>query len=48
MRFIIKLAATVVAGTLLAGCGGEDFTGSYRAKNPSNSKVELVLNIHGN
>ncbi|MFO1612211.1 hypothetical protein QOT38_30775, partial [Pseudomonas aeruginosa] len=47
MRFIIKLAATVVAGTLLAGCGGEDFTGSYRAKNPSNSKVELVLNIHG-
>lgn len=33
MRFIIKLAATVVAGSLLAGCGGEDFTGSYRAKN---------------
>lgn len=31
----------------MAGCGGENFTGSYRAKNPSDSKAEFVLNIHG-
>lgn len=47
MDSITKFATTFVAGALLAGCGSEDFTGSYRASDPSNEKIELVLNIHG-
>lgn len=46
MRTLFKLAATVVAGSLLAGCGGEDFTGAYRFKD-SNMKGAMVLNVHG-
>jgi hypothetical protein len=46
MRIVHKLAAAIVACSLLAACGSEDFTGAYRFKN-SNSDKAMVLNIHG-
>ncbi|KAI2693088.1 hypothetical protein [Pseudomonas sp. TNT3] len=46
MRTLFELAATVVAASLLAGCGGEDFNGAYRFKD-SNVKGTMVLNVHG-
>ncbi|OOV91454.1 hypothetical protein [Pseudomonas sp. MF4836] len=46
MNPLFKLAAAVVAGSLLAGCGGDNFTGAYRFKSP-NSERTMVLNVHG-
>lgn len=46
MRTLIKFATAAVAGTLLSGCGGEDFTGAYRFKDSSMNGT-MVLNIHG-
>lgn len=46
MQTLFKLVATVVAGSILAGCGGDDFTGAYRFK-ASNSERTMVLNVHG-
>lgn len=43
---LFKLAATVVSGSLLAACGGEDFTGAYQFKD-SNMNGTMVLNVHG-
>lgn len=45
MRTLFKLAAAVVAGSLLTGCGGEDFTGAYRLQAPKD--LAFVLNIRG-
>lgn len=46
MHTLLKLMGAAVAGLFLAACGGEDFTGAYRFKDPGIQK-ELVLNIHG-
>ncbi|WP_339426588.1 hypothetical protein [Pseudomonas proteolytica] len=46
MSTFLKLVAIGVAGSLLAACGGEDFTGAYRFKD-SSMKGAMVLNIHG-
>lgn len=46
MRTLFKFAAVVVFGTVLSGCGDEDFTGAYRFRD-SSMKMVLVLNIHG-
>lgn len=47
MHTLFKLVATVVAGSILTGCGGDDFTGAYRFK-ASSSERAMVLNVHGN
>lgn len=47
MRTFFKLVAIAVAGSVLAACGGEDFTGAYRFKE-SNIQRTMVLNVHGN
>ncbi len=46
MHSLLKLAAVVTAATLLAGCGGEDFSGAYRFKVPGADRI-MVLNVHG-
>lgn len=46
MRTFLKLVAVAIAGSILAACGGEDFTGAYRFKD-SNMQGDMVLNIHG-
>ncbi|KKI25045.1 hypothetical protein APX70_00042 [Pseudomonas syringae pv. maculicola] len=46
MRNFFKLMAVAVAGSVVAACGGEDFTGTYRLKE-SGMQGEMVLNIHG-
>ncbi|MHC8390185.1 hypothetical protein ACYZTM_19610 [Pseudomonas sp. MDT2-39-1] len=46
MRTFFKLVAVAVAGSGLAACGGEDFTGAYRFKD-SNIQRTMVLNVHG-
>ncbi|WP_122321185.1 hypothetical protein [Pseudomonas amygdali] len=46
MRTFLKLVAFAVAGSVLAGCGGEDFSGAYRLTE-SGMQGEMVLNIHG-
>ena len=48
MRSLGKVMLTIISCSSVASCGGEDFTGSYRAVASSNSEVELVLNVHGN
>lgn len=47
MHTLFKFASVVVAGAVITGCGGEDFTGAYRYQETS-SKGAMVLNIHGN
>ena len=46
MRTLFKFASVAVAGAVIAGCGGKDFTGAYRYQEQS-SKGAMVLNIHG-
>ena len=46
MRTFLKLMAVAVTGSVLASCGGEDFSGAYRFKE-SNMNGAMVLNIHG-
>lgn len=46
MRTLFKFASVAVAGAVITGCGGEDFTGAYRYQEQS-SKGAMVLNIHG-
>lgn len=45
MHMLFKLVAAVFAGSLLAGCGDEDFTGAYRFNERNTG--EIVLNVHG-
>lgn len=45
MRTLFKFAAAVVAGSLLTGCGDDDFTGAYRVQITKESS--LVLNLQG-
>ncbi|MGY8813037.1 MAG: hypothetical protein ACKVK5_18660 [Pseudomonadales bacterium] len=45
MRTLFKLAAAVVTGSLLTGCGDNDFTGAYRVQVTKESS--LVLNLKG-
>ncbi|WP_312246151.1 hypothetical protein [Stutzerimonas nitrititolerans] len=45
MRTLFKFAAAVFAGSLLAGCGDEDFTGAYRLD--ATKELVFVLNIRG-
>lgn len=46
MRTFLRLITVAVSGSVLAACGGEDFTGAYRFKD-SGTQWELVLNIQG-
>ncbi|WP_280043266.1 hypothetical protein [Pseudomonas sp. Hg5Tf] len=46
MRTLFKFASVAVAGAVITGCGGEDFTGAYRYHEQI-SKGAMVLNIHG-
>ncbi|WP_288374250.1 hypothetical protein [uncultured Pseudomonas sp.] len=46
MRTLFKFASVAVAGAIITGCGGEDFTGAYRYHEQI-SKGAMVLNIHG-
>lgn len=46
MRTLFGFASVAVAGAVITGCGGEDFTGAYRYQEQS-SKGAMVLNIHG-
>lgn len=43
--YILKLGAAAVAATLLAGCGDEDFTGTYRLQTPDD--LALILSVRG-
>jgi hypothetical protein len=46
MRILFNLVSIAVAGSLLAACGGKDFTGAYRFRD-SGMKGAMVLNVHG-
>lgn len=46
MRTLFKFASVAVAGAVITGCGGEDFSGAYRYHEQI-SKGAMVLNIHG-
>lgn len=46
MRTLFKFASVAIAGAVITGCGGEDFTGAYRYHEQI-SKGAMVLNIHG-
>lgn len=46
MHTLLKTAAILAAGSLLAACGAEDFTGAYRVNVPG-IKSMMVLDIHG-
>lgn len=46
MRTLFTFASVVGIGAVIAGCGGEDFTGAHRYQE-SSSKGAMVLNIHG-
>lgn len=46
MRTLFKFASVAVAGAVITGCSGEEFTGAYRYQEQS-SKGAMVLNIHG-
>ncbi len=46
MRNFSGFVSLALAGSILAGCGGEDFTGAYRYKIPGSERV-MVLNVHG-
>lgn len=46
MRNFSGFVSLALAGSILAGCGSEDFTGAYRYKIPGSERV-MVLNVHG-
>ncbi len=46
MRNFSGFVSLALAGSILAGCGSEDFTGAYRYNIPSSERV-MVLNVHG-
>lgn len=45
MQKLSNFVSVAVLGTLLAGCGAEDFSGAYRFKDSSMSGT-MVLNVH--
>lgn len=46
MRGFSRFISLALAGSILTGCGSEDFTGAYRYKIPGGERV-MVLNVHG-